>query len=345
MIKLTPDQYRDFFLALTGAFDLFRLKMMLKFRLGKDLELETGGASGEEVFFNLIGKAERGNWIPELLAGAIAENDTPSLQQIATDLRPQTSATTVDHYNVAFVDNNLVLVNRSVLRKSLKQLASATPTGARILVVNGPPLSGKSYSVELISYLRRALKSFKFVWINLKDIAGEVRPEHIASAIVGQMNLAQNIIPDLNQEQDSRWIQLFCNRLQGVLGSASEPWWVVIDGFNHARLSPSVNDLIKELLGRIRLTLPELRMVLLSYPDNLAPNIEQVALREELSAINERDLIGFFNQIYQETNQTYSPRDIAERIGEVMRAADPRSPSYMEMLGVEVAKVAKRISA
>jgi hypothetical protein len=343
MIKLSSDQYRDLFVALTEAFDLFRLRMMLRFRLGKDLELETGGASGEEVFFNLIGKAERANWIPELLAGALADRTTPALQKIADSLRPQITAASVDHFNVTFVNNNLALVNRTVLRAALKQLTGSQPTDPRVLVVNGPPLSGKSYSVELISYLGRALKSFRFVWIDLKKISGEVRPEHLAHDIIDQMLLPKNIVPELEQEQDSRWVQTFCNRLQGVLGNAADQWWIVIDGFNHARLSPTVNDLVKELSGR-RLTLPELRIVLLSYPDTLSPDVERVALREALSPVNERDLILFFSQVYKESNMTYFPRDIALRIGEVLRKADPKSSSFMEMLGPEVVKVAKEIT-
>ena len=64
-------------------------------------------------------------------------------------------------------------------------------------MVNGPPMSGKSYSIELIAYLRRALNSFKLVWLDLNKIAGEVRPEHVAFAIVDQMKLDRGIVPGM----------------------------------------------------------------------------------------------------------------------------------------------------
>lgn len=329
--------------ALTAAFDLPRLKMMLRFHVGKDLELETGGASGEEVFFNLIGKAERAHWLPALMAGAIAANPTDALKKIEKELRPQIEAANKDHFNTTFVDNNLALVNRTVLRDYLRQLTDQHPTGARILLVNGPPLSGKSYSVRLISYLNRALKNFRFVWIDLKKISGEVRPEHLAMEIVDQMALDRKIIPELNQEQDSRWVRLFASRLQGVIGNAADIWWIVIDGFNHARLSTAVNDLIRDLSER-RMTMPELRIVLLSYPDSLSPDVERVALRETIAPISREDLIGFFAQIYKESQKDHSPKDIADSIGKVMRAADPKSSEYMEMLSTEVVKVVKQIT-
>lgn len=319
--------------------------MLLMFNVGgRDLASEAGGKDYEEVVFNLIGKAQRNRWLPELIEAAVAVKPTVNMVRIAGELAPQLAAEDVDHFNVTFVDNNLPLVNRTVLRDYVRKLADFQPAGARVLVVNGPPSSGKTYSVELIAYLNRALKNFKFVHIDLQKTTGEVRPEHIARDIVDLMNLDQRIIPELNQEQDSRWIQLFCNRLQGVLSNAPDQWWIVIDGFNHARLSPSVNDLVKELSGR-RLTLPELRIVLLSYPDNLSPDVERVALRETIAPIDEKHLISFFSQVYYDNKQTYFPKDIAERIGEVLRAADPKSANFLETLGTEVVKVAKQITA
>lgn len=342
MFKLLPKQYRELKEALKGAFDPARLKMMLMLQLGRDLAVEASGSDYDVVVFNLIGKAQQNRWLHELIKAALDENPTAALQAIADELRPQINAATVDHFNVAFVHNNLAMVNRTVLRAALREMAGPESTAARILVVNGPPSSGKTYSLELISYLHRTLASFRLVLIDLTKISGEVRPNDVAKNIVEQMSLPI-AIPDPDQEQDSRWIQTFCNRLQGELGKAVDQWWIVIDGFNHARLSPSINDLVKELSGR-RLTLPELRIVLLSYPDTLSPDVERVALREALTPISDRDLMLFFNQLYVESNKAYTPKDIAERIGEVMRAVDPSSASYMETLGTEVVKAARKIT-
>ncbi|HEU4766747.1 MAG TPA: effector-associated domain EAD1-containing protein [Pyrinomonadaceae bacterium] len=345
MIRLTPDQYERLTDALGEAFDLAGLDQLLEFRLGKKLYWESGGTSGKEMVYKLIGTAQRDRWLHKLIEAAVSKNRTPALEQIANELQPAIRAATRDHFNVTFVDNNLALVNRTELRKFLKQLADIQPTGGRILVVNGPPSSGKTYSIELISYLNRALRNFNFVLIDLQKMPGEIRPKHIAESIVSQMSLERTVVPDEDQEQDSRWNLLFCNYLQAALRNAAEPWWIVIDGFNHARLSPAVNDLVKELSGRIRLTLREHRLVLLSYPESLSPEVERVALRETLTHISQQDLISFFGQVYFESNQTYFPKDIAERIGEVFRAVDPASPQYMEKLSTEVVKVANSITA
>ncbi len=343
MITLTSQQITALAEVFKTNFDLVRLKKIVG-NTGRNLEWESGGSDGEAIVLSLIGKAQRNRWIHELIDAAVTENPVPGLLEIADELRPALVAASKDHFNVIFVDNNAALVNRTFLRQSLKQLAGSDLTGARILVVNGTE-KGKTYSMELVAYLYRALQNFKIVHIDLKKTSGEVKPEHIAGQIVDQMLLDSNVLPPLDQEQDARWIQLFCNRLQGALGNVAEVWWIVIDGFNHHRLSTPVNDLVKELASRIRLTLPRLRMVLLSYPDNLSPDVERVALRETIDRIDEKHLTSFFNQVYLESNKAYSPKDIAERIGEVLRNANPNSPSYMEMLGTEVVKVAKQITA
>lgn len=345
MIRLTPDQYERLALALGQAFTLAELEQFLMFRLGRNLQWQAGGTDLRDVVYKLIGWAQRDRWLPELIQEAVAAKQTLALQQLANELRPVIISATVDHFNVTFVNNNLALVNRTLLRQSLKQLAVPALNSAQILIVNGPPLSGKSYSVELISYLFRALRSFNFVLVDLKKFPGEIRPIHIANDIVIQMKLDRGIIPELNEEQDSRWVYRFCSGLQAELTNAADKRWIVIDGFNHARLSPSVNDLVNELSERVHRNLPELRLVLLSYPNQLSPTLEQAAIRETIAPVDRQDLSKFFAQVYYENNKTYFPRDIADRIGEVLRAADPTSASYMEMLGAEVVKVAKQIAA
>lgn len=347
MIKLTPNQLERLSNALGQGFPTeSELAQLLTFNVGgRNLQWIAGGNGLKEIIFALISKAQSEHWLHELIQGAVTRNPTADLQQLANEMRPAMISAAADHFNVTFIANNRAMVNRTILRNSLKQLAGSTLTGAQILVVNGPAQSGKTYSVELISYLFRALRSFNFVSVDLKKPTSEVTPLYIAEEIVEQMLLDRSIIPKLDDEQDSRWVRRFCNGLQGVLSATKETKWIVIDGFNHARLSPSVKDMVDELSERIRLNLPEVRLVLLSYPNNLSPSVESVAIRETITRIDQRDLTNFFNQIYLEANKQFSPRDIAERIGEVLRNANPDSPNYMEMLGMEVVRVANEIRA
>ncbi|MFZ0747906.1 MAG: effector-associated domain EAD1-containing protein, partial [Pyrinomonadaceae bacterium] len=245
MIKLSPNQYKRLRDALVAAFTLSALNEMLLFEVGKDLEQEASGADLNETVLNLIKKAQQVGWLPDLVAGAVKANATDELRAIQDELKPAIKAQNVNHFNVCFVDNDLALVNRTVLREHLGQLAGSAAIGGRILVVNGPPFSGKTYSKELIGYLRRALESFRLVFIDLLTIQGEVKPLDVASSIVQQLGLNDGVLPPHNQEQDSRWVEAFCNRLTGQLGDKNDPWWVVIDGFTHITLSPSVDDLIK----------------------------------------------------------------------------------------------------
>jgi hypothetical protein len=342
-MRLRGDQYKKLKDALKDAFDLVALKEMLEFEVGKDLEDEGAGVGKQEILFNLIKRAQQNNWLPALIEGAIRANGTDELKAIWEELKPSFKAQNVNHFKVCFVDTDLAMVNRTTLRDHLEQLAGSALIGGRILVVNGPPFSGKTYSKELIGYLRRALENFKLVFIDLLNIQGEVKPSDLASSIAQQLGLSDSVLPPLDQEQDSRWVEAFCNRLTGQLGDKNDPWWVVIDGFTHITLSQPVDDLVKQLATRSRMTLPGLRLVLLSYPERLPPDVERVVLREDIRPIDDRDLSNFFDQLYQERAQSPTPKDIAERIGEVRREFDPTDPRGMEKLGAVVARIAKSI--
>ena len=76
------------------------------------------GENYEQVVFNLIGNAQRTNWLHELIVAAKTENPT-GIRRIAAELQPMINAATRDHFNVTFVDNNSVLVNRTFLRALL----------------------------------------------------------------------------------------------------------------------------------------------------------------------------------------------------------------------------------
>lgn len=345
MSRLSSDHYKRLLDALTQGFSEATMRNMLRTKLGKDLAVEAGGNGLEEVFGSLIRKAEERDWVFDLVRAASDFNPTAALQKLADDLVPQIRLGSIDHFNVCFVGSERIMINRRGLRQSLKTLSESIPKGKRILVVNGPPVSGKTYSFELITYLREALKSFKLVQVELTNTGGqEVKPEDIAWPIVEQMNLDDATVPSGDKEQDSRWVRRFCDRLTGRLNDSATPWWLVIDGFNYVTLSQPVKDLVGELATRISKTLPGLRMVLLGYEDNLPLDAQPAAIYDTTGPIGDEDLTSFFYQVYQEHNVTHFPLDIAQRVAEVLRAVNPTDKRRLETLSAEVSKVTKSIT-
>ena len=345
MSKLSSNQFRRLLDALVQGFDEASMMIMLRTKLGKFLAAEADGNGTEELFANLINRAEARNWSLDLVRAASAFNPTAELTRLAAELAPQIALADIDHFNVCFVGSESVMINRKGLRQSLRTLSQSVPRGKRILVVNGPPVSGKTYSLEMITYLSEALGAFKVVPVNLQRIVGrEVKPDDIAWEIVEVMNLPDDTVPPVDKEQDSRWSLRFCRRLAGRLNDLTTPWWLVIDGFNYVTLSQPVNDLIGELAVRISQTLPGLRMILLGYHDKLPLEAERATIYEEIGEIVQEDLFTFFFQIYYEHNLTHFPLDIARKVAEVWQVVDQKDARKLETLGEAAAKAAKSIT-
>lgn len=345
MSRLSTTQYERLLYALVQGFSEATMMIMLRSQLGRSLAAEAGGNGTTEIFANLIGRAEAGNWVFDLVRAAKDSNPTDELKSLADELAPQIALASIDHFNVCFVGSERVMINRKELRQSLRTLSQAVPKGKRILVVNGPPVSGKTYSLEMITYLREALRAFEVVTVDLQRFVGkEVKPDDIAWAIVDQMNLSENTVPQVDKEQDSRWSGRFCDRLAGRLNNLTTPWWLVIDGFNYVTLSQPVNDLIGGLAVRISQTLPGLRMVLLGYHDKLPLDAERATIYDETGPIKQEDLFSFFFQIFYEHNLTHFPLDIARKVAEVWQVVDQNDERKLEALGEETAKAARSIT-
>ena len=82
---LSGQQRKELQDALMDAFpDKSSLEQMLSFQLNKNLDVIASGNDLKEVVFKLIKKAESGNWIENLIDGALKENsENLSLKGIA----------------------------------------------------------------------------------------------------------------------------------------------------------------------------------------------------------------------------------------------------------------------
>lgn len=343
MRKMNGDDYamlRDAFL---DAFDKGGLEALVMVTFGGSLDAYALGDDLEIIVLRLIEKARANNGLMKLLDAAVARTGNPKLEEAVKKLKPVRDLEETDHYNICFLSDSRVLVNRKDLRSTLKQLDVSAPRGFRVLVIDGPPVSGKTYSTELIAYLYETRGRFEPVWINLKDyVKTGVRPIDIAEEISLKMDIDISSLPPSGQEQDARWTRNFRNMLVGKLRKSTVNWWIIIDGFNELSLPPAVNDMIQSLARISRMDLQGLRLVLLSYKDEL-PDMAGHILQETIKPINQDDLSDFFIQLYEENNKPYTPRDVAQRVAEILRAVDPRDPRRVEKLGVEAAKVAKAI--
>ena len=73
-MPLTTQQFQQLQEALLDAFSRPDLTQMVSFVLGRDLDKVAGGATTEEIVYNLIRWTERNNRTVDLVEGAVARN-------------------------------------------------------------------------------------------------------------------------------------------------------------------------------------------------------------------------------------------------------------------------------
>jgi hypothetical protein len=304
------------------------------------------------IIEKMIRLAEDEVWLSDLVNAAVElRQDHQELQRIQAELQPLLVLEEIDHYEVLLLRGDRALVNRKALRQALRNMNQNAVQGKRILIVDGPPISGKTYSLQFISYLHTAIKSFKLAWIDLGRLAleegGEIRPEALGRKIASQAGLEG--MPARGQEQDARWVGQFCDWITGALADEDQIRYIVIDGFGSTLLPQGTHDLIHQLAIRVEINLSMLRLVLISYRNRDSLPLEVVAgvEYEYISPIDNAELISFFTRLYDDRkrmHQTeYSFNDVTKSVAAVLSQLPPQDSRRLVHLGEAVAKEAKKI--
>jgi effector-associated domain 1 (EAD1)-containing protein len=308
------------------------------------------------VLLKIITTAEDEGWIGNLVDAAIVLR--PASQDLSTaraELNTIITAEREDHYAACWLLGDRVMVNRTMLRKALCRL-SQPETGKHILVVQGPELSGKSHSLQLVRYLEERRGGFKLIWTDLFRLAAGaesrlVLPQDLGQALVDQIGLTG--MPARENEKDERWVQRFCDWLTGQLATKNIDYWIVIDSFSKTLLPEGTHGLIRELALRIETNLGRLRLILLSYTDtdNLPPEVfgglEEEPILGPIQQIGKSELLAFFGKLYEERkrrqNTDFEPDDIAESVAKVLREVDPNNARFLSLLSRAIIKEGRQL--
>lgn len=327
---------------------------------GRSVEQVGTGADLGETVEKLIRRAADEAWVPTLLEEAVKERPQhEALARLRDDWRVGTrfggpGGVGTNHYKALILPGKMVLIGRQPLRDAVRALDTGQ---VRVLVVDGDAETGKTYSLQYISYVAEALRTFRFAPVDLervpKNAANKVDAfglgAAIGDALVGMPAPAPPA--DLNL---TTWIEQYCNELGRALpGDAVR--WLILDSFHKVTSEQSAYDLIAALAMRAYLDLGTLRVVLLSYRDHewLKARVVGAVEYEQIASIGHVELIHFFSQLYTERTQVNDrPVDqaalVPEVIASVKRVLDSvpaNGPRRLEALGrttwVEVDRVVR----
>ena len=235
--------------------------------------------------------------------------------------------------------NGLLFVNRRVLRASLRSICVGN--GKQVLMVEGPPGTGKSYSVELIRHIAQANRDhIALAYVDLKEEQHAMfQPEMLARRIMRQMgrNAAIASIPRLDGGSEPFWLRELCDWLVGEAEDSGKTWIVVLDGFNNGDLPKNTQDLVVEMITR-SVGSSLLRTVLLSY----SPRQRQIMQQdkridyEELKPLSREDLQQFMEAHARASNPQAVPTDIERVVDSIWNEVTSTGPDRTALLAKRI---------
>jgi Cdc6-like AAA superfamily ATPase/tetratricopeptide (TPR) repeat protein len=225
--------------------------------------------------------------------------------------------------------------NRLTLRQHLRLLAS--PEGPRVLLVNGPRGSGKTYSCEFIFHVLTSSPGNRYVYVDFSQF-NHFHPSMFALAeeIAYQMRRPPGSMPVLSAEQMERSVNQLCNLITAEVNKGITNWWLIFDEVQDVKLAPEILDFIYELMFRSQSVARRLRLILLSFDDALPPGLEAGVLREKIGPVQRDDLVEFFRELFISAGWLDRMEKISEIVAQLWSDSERR-------LADEPDKEAKRL--
>ena len=288
MPELRGPQFQNVLMAINGAYTKNTLRMAIEFGLTERLDDIAGGKNNVEIVFNLISWANSVGRTIELLEAlrdrrpqnqdfCIAIGDalasmqppppgppapSPPVQLPVGSVEMDTMLTTALIGGQAFID-------RHELRNKVKNFLIGNVSEDRVLIINGPPGCGKTYSEMFIDYALQSANNIKKIYIDLEDW-GDSGPEalefikYLSSKLNFDCSIERN---DYEAKPERRARKLRGWFLDEAAG-ANMKCCVVIDNANIVNLKEDtghlLRGLIKEAAGR---QVDGFQMVLLGYDE------------------------------------------------------------------------------
>ncbi|MBT2459515.1 AAA family ATPase [Streptomyces sp. ISL-86] len=250
---------------------------------------------------------------------------------------------TQDHFRANVLRNGTeVFIDRADLRKSLKEfLADSEKT---VLVVDGAPDSGRSYSYNLIRHLGQHY-GFRPVRVTLSRTATAAKVIRRLAEFVGDPGAATAPLNPTQLNDHLPSIDDAVHRVVSRATAADEQFWLVLDECDKLDANSDVWDCIGQLALAIYEHTPVReetapRLVLLGYSPTMRQlpyDIRKNECRDTARVAGPDDLRSFFGQFFAESPSAPDQAEIAElvevAVPAVLQAAQtPGDDSYMRKI-------------
>jgi hypothetical protein len=231
-----------------------------------------------------------------------------------------------------------VVLDRSALRSAVRQLMS--PFGQRILVVNGPPGSGKSFTAQFIQRVAEQTGAFQVAYVDLDRALGPV-PGAVDLAETLALQMGESASLPRPEGSPARQVRELAYWLVGRAVASDRDWWWVLDGLSSPALPDDLRDLVLVLADQIAGASAPLRLVLLGFDQQLPSS--KFVIYEQLTSIGARDVADFLTELLTSLGRDLDPAQIGEATRAVLDGLPP-DPDRLRVLSERVSQLAEAIS-
>ncbi len=365
---LSPLQRQALCYALASVCPTFdALAQMLRFRTNQQLERITAKAGVDEMCVRIVEHAENEFWTANLIAGLVAtgaaNGEVVALLAAYPELDPRGAPPAVNHYDAKLLVGGRLFLSRPDLRRALREMGEGI--SSRVLIVNGEPVTGKSFTHMFVSYVlefdpSRRSEGFRSAYIDLDQ--KEWTLETLAKQIAFALKMDPETMPKRpasDPEQDSRWLpQLHQWLCDGITTATYPGCWLILDGFR-VSLPAAGLDLIQMLAEFADIGANgRLRLVLLNFPRADALPYSGV---EVIGAppLGRRETEAFLADVFAHAGQPHDAVLVQAALQSVetqvdqklqaLRAGNPDDPDLprkrLQLLNVALSRTAKRLLA
>jgi len=227
------------------------------------------------------------------------------LVEIDAAVVPATAATPFEEVLLA---GGRPFANRRTLRTRLRELTDRA--GASVLLVDGDPRTGKSFSYYLISHAAQ-----DFV-VNRFKLGRLPKPDVLADEILGRLFVTENL-PPMGPESAERWAEKLADIVARAIQKEQKKRILIFDEFSDTPLPDGTTSLIVRLAQYADEELrPYLRVVLMRFRSDLPQELDDVVLRDSATPFTATDMVAVVMQVARARAWPVSEPTIVTRIND-----------------------------
>ena len=253
------------------------------------------GATGTHAVNIAVDRAIMEGWIRYLVA-EIPRNpvNAAELKFINAQLDVQLLPTAADPFQEVLLDGNRPFANRGNLRFSLKELCGLA--GPPVLLIRGEPQTGKSFSFYLAQHIARQ----HLMVASQFEVEAFAKPDLLAAEILRRVGVPLEL-EEQGVESAERWAEKLAGQVKRAIEERKQRRLFVFDAFPidpKPPLPPETTSFIIRLAKFADEELrPWLRIVLIQFPAQLPPNIDDVAEQDEARPFTTFDMLTVLQQV------------------------------------------------